>query len=287
MPWLRSLALLFLCTTVSAAADWPQWLGPTRDGVSPEKVAPWKEAPKVLWRQPVGEGHSSPVVADGKVFVHGKVKGKDQEDVQAFDAKSGKPLWKAEYDRGKFENQFGNGPRGTPAVVGGKVYTLGVTGFLSCFEADSGKKVWQIDTAKEFKPPSLFFGVSGSPLIEGDAVLVNVGGKGASIVAFNKDKGDVLWKTGDDLTVNVHVEADRSFTCSKCLEEFNNVFEKDITLHYDIKGLDSVTIDQDVRDELILDHPIRVLCRPDCRGLCPYCGVNLNEERCDCKPADD
>ena len=91
------------------------------------------------------------------------------------------------------------------------------------------------------------------------------------------------WKTGDDLTVQAHVEGERSFTCSLCLEEFNNVFEKDITLHYDIKGLDSVTIDQDVRDEILLEHPIRILCKPDCRGLCAFCGTNLNEGPCDCK----
>ncbi len=92
------------------------------------------------------------------------------------------------------------------------------------------------------------------------------------------------WKSQEDLTVQVHVEGDRLFTCSLCLEEFDNLFEKDITLHYDIKGLDSVTIDQDVRDEIMLDHPIRVLCRPDCRGLCAFCGANLNDGLCDCKP---
>ena len=97
-------------------------------------------------------------------------------------------------------------------------------------------------------------------------------------------KGEA-WKTGDDLTVNAHVEAERSFTCSLCLEEFNNVFEKDITLHYDIKGLESVTIDADIRDEIILEHPIRVLCKPDCCGLCPTCGANLNEGACSCKNA--
>ena len=90
-------------------------------------------------------------------------------------------------------------------------------------------------------------------------------------------------KSGQDLTVQAHIEGERVFTCSLCLEEFNNVFEKDITLHYDIKGLDSVTIDSDVRDEIILDHPIRVLCRPDCRGLCAFCGTNLNEGACDCE----
>ena len=91
------------------------------------------------------------------------------------------------------------------------------------------------------------------------------------------------WKTGENLMVQVHIEAERSFTCSLCLEEFNNVFEKDITLHYDIKGLDSVTIDPEIRDEILLDHPIRILCRPDCRGLCAFCGANLNEGSCDCK----
>ena len=91
------------------------------------------------------------------------------------------------------------------------------------------------------------------------------------------------WKTGDDLTVNAHVEAERQFTCSLCLEEFNNVFEKDITLHYDIKGLESVTIDQEIRDEIILEHPIRILCKPDCRGLCAFCGANLNDGPCECK----
>ena len=91
-----------------------------------------------------------------------------------------------------------------------------------------------------------------------------------------------LWKSGQDLTVQAHIEGERHFTCSLCLEEFNNVFEKDITLHYDIKGLDSVTIDPDIRDEIILDHPIRILCRPDCRGLCAFCGANLNEGPCDC-----
>jgi len=91
-----------------------------------------------------------------------------------------------------------------------------------------------------------------------------------------------IHRSDNDLTVEAHIEGIRVFTCSLCLEEFNNLFEKDLTLHYDIKGLDSVTIDQDVRDEIILDHPIRILCKPDCRGLCPFCGANLNEEKCDC-----
>ena len=93
-------------------------------------------------------------------------------------------------------------------------------------------------------------------------------------------------KSGDDLTVEAHVEGARQFTCSRCLEEFNNLFEKDVTLHYDIKGLESVTIDQDVRDEIILDHPIRIVCRESCKGLCPFCGADLNHEKCNCGSAE-
>ena len=95
-------------------------------------------------------------------------------------------------------------------------------------------------------------------------------------------KGEAL-KSGDDLSVQAHIEGERCFTCSRCLEEFNNLFEKDITLHYDIKGLDSVIVDADVRDEIILEHPIRAMCRPDCKGLCAVCGANLNRETCSCK----
>ena len=91
------------------------------------------------------------------------------------------------------------------------------------------------------------------------------------------------WKSDSDLTVDAHIEGERNFTCSLCLEEFNNLFEKDFTLHYDIKGRDSVMIDQEIRDEIILDHPIRILCSPQCRGLCPFCGANLNQETCNCK----
>ena len=91
------------------------------------------------------------------------------------------------------------------------------------------------------------------------------------------------WKSGTDLAVRAHIEGVRRFTCSLCLEEFNNLFEKGVDLHYDIKGLDVVSIDEAVREEILLDHPIRILCRDDCRGLCSACGMNLNRQSCDCK----
>jgi outer membrane protein assembly factor BamB len=198
MRWLPSLLGLLVAGTFAAAADWPQWLGPNRDAASPEKVAPWKEAPKVVWQQDVGEGHSSPVVAAGRVFLHAKVKDKDEEEVLAFDAKTGEQRWRTSYPRAPFRPTFGAGPRATPAVVGGHVYTFGITGVLSCFDADSGKQVWQVDTLQKFGAKNLLFGVSCSPLVEGKLVLVNVGAKGASVVAFDKDKGDVAWQSQDD-----------------------------------------------------------------------------------------
>jgi outer membrane protein assembly factor BamB len=203
MPRLRSLVLLVLVCGVAPAEDWPQWLGPRRDGSSREKVSPWKEAPKVLWRKPAGEAHSSPIVADGKVFLHTRVKGKDIEEVAAYDADSGKQLWAKQYDRGPlhkgFITLFGVGPRSSPTFHDGKLYTFGVTGHLICWDAKDGKQLWTVDTAKDFSPPNLGFGVSCSPLIEGEDVLVSVGAKGASIVAFNKDNGKVHWKGLDDV----------------------------------------------------------------------------------------
>ncbi len=191
--------LLCLCTTVLLlAADWPQWRGPNRDGVSSELVEPWKGELKVLWKQPVGEGHSSPVVADGRVFVHAKVAGAEREEVLAFDAGSGKRLWQMSYERTPYSNQYGSGPRSTPLVDNGKLYTLGVTGILTAWDAASGRQLWQRDLLKEFKAANLFFGVSTSPVIVGDKLLVMVGGPDASIVALDKQTGKTQWRSGSD-----------------------------------------------------------------------------------------
>jgi outer membrane protein assembly factor BamB len=205
MRCIPSLAIVLLAPLWACAGDWPQWLGPNRNGVSPEKVAAWKAAPEAAWHHKVGEGHSSPVVAGGKLFLHTREPQKDnpkafEEVLTAYDAKSGEVLWQKPCgDTTKFSSLFGNGPRATPCVDGDRVYSLGVTGILTCFEVEKGKQVWQKDVLKEFKAQNLFFGVSTSPLIDGDVLLVNVGGKdGASIVAFNKGTGEVAWKKLDD-----------------------------------------------------------------------------------------
>ena len=193
-------ALLFTLTiaTWASAADWPQWLGAKRDGGTTEIVKPWKEPLKILWKKPVGEGDGAPVIAKGKVYLHTRTPGKYEESVAAFQADTGKPLWKTAYPRRKAEFLYGSGPRGACCVADGKVYSFGITGVLSCFDADDGTQVWQVDTAKEYQAPTPFFGNSCSPLVEGDSVLVNVGAKGASIVAFNKNTGKEIWKKLDD-----------------------------------------------------------------------------------------
>lgn len=193
-----SLAMMVFCAVPASAGDWPGWLGPKRDGTSAESVAPWKEAPKVLWRQPVGEGHSSPIVAGGKVYLHTRVPGKEEERIEAFDAVKGERLWKAEYPVVKFKSLFGAGPRATPTLAQGKLYSFGITGVLACVDAADGKIVWTKDTLAENKVKNLFFGASCSPLIEGDKVVVNVGGKGTSIVAYDAASGEVAWKSLDD-----------------------------------------------------------------------------------------
>jgi len=198
MPWLRSLVLGLLCSSFAAAGDWPQWLGPNRDGSSPEKVAAWNQPPKVLWRQPAGEGNSGPIVAGGRVFLLAKVKDQDKEQVQAFDADNGTPIWSVQYDRPAFKSLYGNGPRATPAISDGRLYTFGITGLLICWDTATGKELWRSDTLKQFHANNLFFGMSCSPLVEGNQVLVNVGAKGASVVALDKEKGTLAWRSQDD-----------------------------------------------------------------------------------------
>src|SRR5262249_61084937 len=94
---------------------------------------------------------SAPVIVEGRVFLHARVKDRDEEEVIARDAKTGKQLWRAVYGRAPFKSLIGNGPRATPAVMLNRVYTYGITRVLTCFEADSGQRVWQVDAYKKFK----------------------------------------------------------------------------------------------------------------------------------------
>jgi outer membrane protein assembly factor BamB len=200
MTWFRTVFVLLVCANVVRAGDWPQWLGPKRDGGTPEKVAAWStnEPPKVVWREAVGQGFSSPVVASGRVFLHSSVKDKEEEEVLALDAATGKRLWQDIYSRPRFKSVLGNGPRATPTVAGKRLYTIGINGVLSCYEIEKGKRLWQVDLYKQFKADLPSFSVCCSPLVVGNRVIVSVGGKGRCVVALHADTGEVQWQALDD-----------------------------------------------------------------------------------------
>jgi len=198
MRWLLAFWALIFFVGSGFAEDWPQWLGPHRDNSTSEKVETWKNRPRLLWKQSVGEGNSSPVVANGMVYVHAKISGKDEEKLSGFDARKGLLRIVSNYARAPFKSLYGNGPRATPLVADDRIYTLGITGVLTCFEKARGNQVWQVDTWKHYPVAKLAFGVSCSPIIEGNKILVNIGAKGASVVAFDKSNGQAIWLSQDD-----------------------------------------------------------------------------------------
>lgn len=183
------------------AGDWPQFLGPHRNGATTEtNFAPsWpKEGPPIRWQRQVGEGFSGPVAGSGRLILFHRRD--NQEIVECLDASSGKEIWKGAYPAG-YRDDFGfdEGPRATPAIAASRVFTFGAEGMLSCWNMESGAKVWSVETKARFRAGKGFFGAACSPLVEGSAVIVNIGGKdGAGIVAFDQATGKVLWQATDD-----------------------------------------------------------------------------------------
>ena len=187
------------------ADDWPQWMGPQRDGVYREtgiaKSIP-AEGLKVLWRAPIAGGYAGPAVAEQRVFVMdylptsgtstNKPGGRDamtgSERVLAFDATSGEQLWRVEYER-PYNLSYANGPRATPTVDGQRVYALGAEGDLLCLKVDSGEIVWRKQLAEEYHAESPMWGHAAHPLVDGDLLNCLTGGAGSVVVALNKLTG--------------------------------------------------------------------------------------------------
>ena len=182
-----------------ASAEWNQWLGPNRDGKSPETglLAVWPESgPKQVWQvESLGAGFSSLAVASGKLFTQGVKNGK--QFLIALDADTGETVWETEHGR-PYSNRRGGGPRGTPTVDDGRVYALGGGGNLICVDASTGAKIWEKHLLKTYGARNINWGISESPLIDGNRIVVNAGGRGASIVALDKATGKELWKTQSD-----------------------------------------------------------------------------------------
>jgi outer membrane protein assembly factor BamB len=192
---------LFLSTEITAqvGAEWPQWRGPNRDGVSKETglLMQWPEAgPPLVWKATgAGGGYSSFAISNGHLFTMG-LRG-DREYVIAFDVKTGKEAWATPHGA-PFRNDRGDGPRGTPTVDGDTLYALGGSGDLSAINARTGKIIWTMNVLQKFGGENITWGISESPLVIGEKLLVNAGGPGASIVALNKKDGALIWKSQSD-----------------------------------------------------------------------------------------
>ena len=195
---LVSPLIVIAITLPFAAADWPHWMGPARNGTSPETglLTAWpRGGPKVLWKYPGGDGYSSVAISQGRAIT--LVQHDDAEFVLALDAVRGTKLWETKI-AAAYLNQYGDGPRSTPTIDGKFVYTQSPSGPLTCVDLEKGAIVWTVDLLKEFSGKKIQWGLSASPLVEGDLVYALPGAKGAGVAAFNKTTGKLVWKTGDD-----------------------------------------------------------------------------------------
>ena len=195
--WLIRASIVLVATSASGG-DWPQWLGPQRNGASPEQVEAWTEPPVVVWKKEVGAGYSSPVVANGRAFIHARVGQTQEEEVIAFDALTGQTLWSEKYPRTAYASVLGGGPAATPTVVGARIFTYGISGMVSCHDVETGKRVWQRDVYRELNIPAPRYGVCCSPLVVGNHVIVSVGGKDSAIAALDAQTGEFAWKAFDE-----------------------------------------------------------------------------------------
>lgn len=185
------------------AEDWPRFLGPRGDNTSTETDlldAFPAGGPRVVWEKPIGTGYSAPSVRDGRLVLHHRIG--DEEVVEAFDARSGSNRWRHAYSS-HFIDPYGynNGPRCTPLLTSNRCYTFGAEGRLVCLDLALGRLIWQRDTAKDWQVPEAFFGVGSTPLLEGDRLIVMVGGMpNAGVVALDAATGRTLWENAGEKT---------------------------------------------------------------------------------------
>ena len=191
------LLVLLLCA-LAQAQEWPQWRGPARTGAAAGFTAPaaWPDRPKQIWKVQAGAGHASPVVAAGRVYLFSRMG--EQEAVSARDLGTGKEIWRGAYDAPYQMNpaatSHGKGPKSTPVHDRGRLFTLGISGILSAWQAQDGRLAWRRDFRKDFSSTWPDFGVAMSPIVVGDVVIVHAGGIGnGAVLALDVASGTTKW----------------------------------------------------------------------------------------------
>jgi outer membrane protein assembly factor BamB len=188
--------LLLVLAAACAAQEWTQWRGPGRDGVVPafREPAAWPGKLNLKWRVKVGEGHSSPVVASGRIYLLTRLG--DDEVVSCLRPENGQIVWQerypAPYQMNPAAMRHGKGAKSTPLVHDGRLFTLGIAGALSCFDAATGKLHWR----KQFAPP--LYGTAMSPLADAGRVVAHVGGRQGGLIAFDAATGAARWNWNGD-----------------------------------------------------------------------------------------
>ncbi len=222
-------------------ADVPQFFGPARDGVvrGARLALNWNTTPpKQLWRQPIGGGWSAFAVVGERAFTQ-EQRG-DGECVTCYDVFTGRLLWAHTNQARFFQWQGGEGPRATPTVVSNRVFAIGGTGVLDCLEADTGRRVWSRNVLGENKLPNLTWGVSASPLVFDESVVVTGGlGNGPTVLAYHRQTGEPLWRAGTD-------------KCSYASPVLATIAGRRVILSVNASSL---TIHDSTNGTVLLDHP--------------------------------
>jgi len=193
LVWVSSLTLL---ANSASAEDWPQYLGPTRNSISPQKglLRSWPEkGPEVLWTAAVGRGYGGPVIKDGKVYLLDR-DDKVGDNLRCLDLANGKELWHFSYDAAG--TVMFPGSRSVPTVDGDKVYSCGHNGDLYCIDIKTHKPVWNKNIWKDFGGEKIpFWAITQCPLVYGDLLIVASQAPQAGVVAYDKLTGNIKWKT--------------------------------------------------------------------------------------------
>jgi outer membrane protein assembly factor BamB len=200
---IKILSATLLVAVTVCAADWPQWRGPNRDGRIDGVSLPatWPKTLKEEWKVTVGTGHATPVVVNDRIYVFARQG--EEEVLSCLEASTGKQLWRSSvpipYEMNPAATGHGKGPKSTPVVANGSVFTFGISGLLSCHDAQTGKLKWRNDFSKKYPATSPLYGTAMSPLVDNGLLIAHVGGqdKGA-LTAFDVETGAVKWSNDWD-----------------------------------------------------------------------------------------